>query len=476
MTTAPLHIVLVGVAMTKFTRLMTHVQAHYDCRVSYIVTTAEAAHVLRSDGVEDGAIHLIDARQGVPAVTEDDLAYLASLERPGVPTVHNMIRADPYVKDLPYADAVAYGVHLARGFQRLYQALQPDVVLGGHDRMQAALSAAVAASQSVPWFSFSFSVLPVGYIAVSERVVPDELVRLSDGGGADLRAKAESLLLEFEQRSLRAPAYVSAHTFGMVVRKLGVHARGARDVLKRQFGTASDRFSTTSISTIARQYVRKRMNLLRFPKQWFLTEPPKQPYVFFGLHMQPESSIDVYAPFFANQLDSVEKMARAIPPTHKLLVKVHISDADNYSRAQLNWIRQLPGVQLVLPTAWSRPFVEQSAAIIAISGTMGLEGALLVKPVIALGRMAYASFPTVARVTDLHDMPEVIRRQLARPHPGRSAIIDAYADYLSRFICATGPETRVQLDDWVASDEPSPDECRGFVEFFRLLGVHVRRS
>lgn len=475
-TTSQLHIVLAGFAMTKFTRLMAHVQLHHDCRVSYIVTTAESAALLKADGVPDAAIHLIDARPGLPEPTADDLAYLASLERPGIPTVHNMIRADPYVSRLPYRDALAYGVHLARGFERLYRHLRPSVVLGGHDRMLAALSAGVAAAEQLSWFAFSFSVLPVGHVALSERVVPDELVRLTHGPVPGLLEKAEAFLREFEQRSLRAPAYVSAHTLSLVVRRFGAHARGARDVLMRQFGPSSDRFSTPTFGAIARQYIRKRLNLLRFPKDWFLTAPPRQPYLFFGLHMQPESSIDVYAPFFANQLDTIEKMARAIPPTHKLLIKVHISDADNYSRAQLQWLRSLPGVEIVLPTAWSRPFIEQAAAIIAISGTMGLEGALLGKPVIALGRMAYASFPTVARVGDIHELPEVIRRQLAVPHPGREAIVEAYADYLSRFISATGPSTRHQLDDWVTDPEPSPDEREGFVTFVRSLDDYLRRK
>ena len=318
--------------------------------------------------------------------------------------------------------------------------------------------------------------LPVGYVALSERVVPDELVRLTEGPTDALRAQAEELLQEFEQRMLRAPAYVSAHTLGLVIRKLGFHARGAIKTLRRQYGRESDQFNTNSFGFMARQYLRKRVNLLRFPKAWFLTEPPKEPYLFFGLHMQPESSIDVYAPFFANQLDTIEKMARAIPPTHKLLVKIHISDADNYSRAQLRRLRDLPGVHLVLPTVWSRPFVERSAGLIVISGTMGLEGALLGKPVIALGRMAYASFPTVARVGDLNDMPDVIRRQLAMPHPGREAIVAAYTDYLSRFICATGPNATVQLDDWVTCDEPSIEERAGFVTFFRALESYVLRQ
>jgi hypothetical protein len=475
-TTSPFHIVLVGIAAPKFSRLMAHVQAQCGYRVSNIVTTAEAVKILRGDAIPAEHIHFIDSRRGIPEANAEDLAYLALLERPGIPTIHNMIRSDYFVSQLPYRTAVSYCAHLARGLQQLYSQLRPSVVVAGHDRVLAAMSAAVAANESLPWYSLSFSVLPVGYVGVSERVIPDELLCITRGPTPELRVKADELLQEFEQRILRAPAYVSAHTFGRVVRKLGCHARGAIETLRRQYGSESDRFNTNSFVFMAKQYFRKRINLLRFPKSWFLTEPPKEPYLFFGLHMQPESSIDVYAPFFANQLDTIEKMARAIPPTHKLLVKIHISDADNYSRAQLRRLRDLPGVHLVSPTAWSRPFVDRSAGLIVISGTMGLEGALLGKPVIALGRMAYASFPTVVRVGDLNEMPEVIRRQLAISHPGREAIVAAYADYLSRFVCATGPSATTQLDDWVTCDEPAIEECAGFVTFFRALEAYLGRK
>ena len=471
-----MHIILIGIAAPKFSRLMSHVQTQCGYRVSYIVSTLEDVKILLREAVQPERIHFIDSLQSVPVATSDDLAYLSSLERPGVPTLHNMIRSDFVVSRLPYTTAVSYCAHMARNLQSLYGQLSPSVILAGHDRVLAAMSSAVAAEMSLAWYSLSFSVLPVGYVGVSERVVPDELVPLSDMPESELKETASVLLKEFEDRTLRAPAYISAHTFWRVIIKMGFHFKGAIKTLVRQYGADSDPYNAISFWFMAKQYFRKRINLLRFPKSWFITEPPNQPYLLFGLHMQPESSIDVYAPFFANQLDTIEKMARAIPPTHKLLVKLHISDADNYSRAQLKHLRDMPGVYLVLPTVWSRPFVERSAGLIVISGTMGLEGALLGKPVIALGRMAYASFPTVARVGDLNDMPEVIRRQLAMPHPGREAIVAAYADYLSRFICATGPSATTQLDDWVTCDEPANEERNGFVTFFRALEAQLSRQ
>jgi hypothetical protein len=468
------HFVFVGISTTKFTQMVEHAKRQCGYRISYIVTTAADAIALSRDGAEIADIHLIDGRGLLAKPSNDHLAYIASLEQPGITTVHNMIRGDPYLKDLPYSEAINYAVHLALNLQSLFRLLKPSAALAGHDRMLAAMSAAVARHESVPWFSLSFSVLPVGYVAVSERVVPDELVLLSDQQAARWEPLALELLTQFEQRSLKAPAYVSAHTTSLVLRRLGFHALGLLTAVRRRYGQDSDRFNRPAIKSLISQYLRKRINMFSFPRHWFLTEPPKDPYIFFGLHMQPESSIDVYAPYFSNQLDTVEKIARAVPPTHKLLMKLHISDADNYSRKQLRWLRALPGVQLVLPTAWSRPFLDQCSAVVTISGTMGLEGALLGKPVISLGRMAYASFPTVKRVGDLHELSEVIRHQLAVSHPGRIAIIKSYAQYLSHFTCLTGPDTMHAVNDWT-NTEPTADELRGFPIFLRGVEEYIKR-
>jgi len=289
---------------------------------------------------------------------------------------------------------------------------------------------------------------------------------------AALNTLAVSVLEEFEARRLRAPAWVSAHSLALVVGRLGTHVRAAVRQMRSTLTDAVDCYNRYSFSAIVRQYCRKRMNMLRFPKAWFISVPPDVPYLLFGLHMQPESAIDVFAPFYANQLDFVEKVARAIPPTHRLLVKLHVSDADNYSRRQLDQLRRLPGVHLVAPTAWSRPFLEQCAAVVAISGTMGLEGAMLGKPVILFGTTNYGTFPTVARVHDLNDLPELVRQQLRVPHPGRQAIIDAYRDFIGRYICATGPGTKVQLDDWT-HPEPSVEEQSGFLDLFNRLDAYL---
>lgn len=192
--------------------------------------------------------------------------------------------------------------------------------------------------------------------------------------------------------------------------------------------------------------------------------PPSTPYVLFGLHMQPESSIDVWAPFFSNQLWVIELVARSVPPTHGVLVKIHKSDAAHYSRAELARMLSFPGVRLVEPFASSREFIEAADLVIAIQGTMGLEAALLGKPVISLGDSPVSVFPSVARIGQIEDLPRLIRQKLSERPPERSRIIDAYEEYLSPFMKASH-------NDWTAPI--TSQGIDGYVQLFESLSEHV---
>lgn len=469
------HIVFFGCAVSKLSRLMCHVRDCCGYRISYIVTLARDADVLLASGVPKDAVYKIDLHNLPARPASEDIENLWSLERDDVPTIHNMIMSDRVIRRLPYSEALAYAAHLARALKQAYQELQPSVILGGHDGVLSSLAFAVAKAEGLPWFALNFSVIPVGYVALSSGIIPDRMVRLREHPDSELDGTVEKLLSEFEQKRLRAPAYVSAHSIPTAIRRLKVHVPEALRSLQSQMRGRFERYGELPFRFKRRQYLRKRMNILRFPNKWFVTAPPAEPFVFFGLHMQPESSIDVYAPFYANQFDVVEKVARALPPTHTFLVKLHISDADNYSRNQLRFLRQLPGVKLVLPTVSSRPFIDRCAAVVTISGTMGLEGALLGKPVIAFGRMNYGHFPSVKQVRNIYDLPGLIRNQLSAPQPSRQEILQAYKEYLGAYICATGPQTHAQLDDWTQPD-PSPDELRGFEDLFRVLEEYLTRE
>jgi hypothetical protein len=203
--------------------------------------------------------------------------------------------------------------------------------------------------------------------------------------------------------------------------------------------------------------------------------PPACPYMFFGLHMQPESSIDVWAPFFSNQMWVVELLARVVPPTHQLLIKVHKSDTANYSIKQLKSIRALPSVQLVAPNADTFDFIQKADLVFSIQGTIGLEAALIGKPVIMLGNSPYAVFPSVSRLGEIDDLPRLVRKKLTEEPPARDDIVTAYLKYLAPYLRASSNDwavhkTDAEIDKYVVLLEKLADRVRNVHEEDRSAG------
>ena len=117
-------------------------------------------------------------------------------------------------------------------------------------------------------------------------------------------------------------------------------------------------------------------------------------------------------------------------------------------------LRALPGVDLVRPFADTQAFIEQADLVVAIQGTMGLEGALLGRPVIMLGDSPVTIFPSASSVGALADLPALVRRKLAQPVPSREQIVQAYASYLAPFAPASHNDwtlrrTEREIDDYV---------------------------
>jgi hypothetical protein len=403
---------------------------------------------------------------------EIDLDLLASLEAPDVPTIRNMILSDRVVRELPYEDGLAYVTFLARRLFVLYEQLAPSVVVGWFDGVHAAVSLAVARKMGIPWFAMHFTALPKGLSAFCAGHTPNQDTVVREPDAAWLRFVAERTVNEFEAGTLNVPVYVSSINLAMVIARIPEHFHGLTDAVRRKLTGTHDRFVDYPLHQIVANYVRKRLNTLTMPSN-FLQKPPEQPFVLYALQMQPESSVEVWAPFYSEQLRVVETLARSIPPTYQLLVKAHKSDADNYSRRRFDAFTRLPGVRLVSPFVSSRPFTEKASLVVTITGTIALEAALLGKPVLIYGEHRFAELPTVSTVGRLTELPMLVRQKLTEKPPAREDIIKGFMSYLRCYAESC-------YNDW--SRLPSDAEIDAIgqqylaLREFVLAGSHGRRT
>jgi hypothetical protein len=408
-----------------------------------------------------------------PRMPSADPYLLSSLERDEVPTIHNMILSDRLVSKLDYGDALEYSTFLARRLMSLYETLRPTAVIGAFDALHGSMGFAVAKKMGIPWFALNFSVIPPGFASFCDRMSPVEPVVLSDPPLYDVRSVAESTLDDFESRRIQAPAYITPPPRSIVSNIAGLPdrisalCRTARKARRRRFLKFVEDPSGHNVWAALRHLRRTAGARSALSMIQPVVEPPSTAYAFFGLHAQPESSIDVWAPFFSNQLWVIELLARSIPPTHKLMVKIHKSDSANYSREQLDRMRSYPGVELVAPFADTRRFIENADLLFTIQGTIGLEGALLGKPVIVLGESPVAMFPSASSIGRVSELPELVRQKLSERPPSRNQILDAYTKFLMPF-------ARAGYNDWAV--KPDDQEIAGYAGLFSALSRKLQFS
>ncbi|MEO8006213.1 MAG: hypothetical protein ABI771_14965 [Betaproteobacteria bacterium] len=466
-----LHLLIVGWEASVVTDLWHPVASNGDIQYSFIL---HPRHTLDDFPKQwhDDQMHFFRLRKSDPLLPQD-LSFLNWLENDGVPTVHNMILGDRVVSTLPYPDALSYATFLGKRLKELFERIRPDAMIGSFDALHGSIALAVAKRLNIPWFAMNFSVIPPGFACFCNQMSPAARVTMRARSVEDGRLLAESSLSDFELRRVSAPAYLEPPRLsigGQIARipdRIAALVRTLRNGRDRHFHRYTESLGHYNVPG-ALKFLRKVASARSAVERLEMMDlPPAQPYVFFGLHTQPESSIDVWAPYYSNQMWVIETIARSIPPSHRLLVKIHKSDTGSYSASQLEKIRLLPGVDLVKPFADTRRFIERAALVFAIQGTIGLEAALLGVPVVLLGDSPVALFPSASRIGTIEDLPSVVQRKLAETKPHRTAILEAYATYLSPFEPAAH-------NDWTI--KKSGAEFQKIAEMMDLLARYVARG
>ncbi|MBN1574757.1 MAG: hypothetical protein JW984_16295 [Deltaproteobacteria bacterium] len=146
-------------------------------------------------------------------------------------------------------------------------------------------------------------------------------------------------------------------------------------------------------------------------------------YVFFPLHVQPEASTLVWAPFFLDQIEIINNISKSVPIDCFVYVKEHPA---NIGRRKLEYYRELKrnaNVRLLSPWENTQDLILNSSIVITITGTVGWEAIIWEKPVITLGNVFYNTFDLVKHVTDYTKMPFVISDTIKDYMPDRELLL-----------------------------------------------------
>jgi hypothetical protein len=393
-----------------------------------------------------------------------DLELLASLECKGVPTIRSMIQGDRVLRHRPEEEALGYATMLARRMHETLLAHKPDLILGSYDSLHAAMSLAVARSLGIPWVAMAFSVIPDDRTGFCFGLTPDSLLPLTCPVDGQLLELARTLVRRVRSREQKVLAYRPPSSLMQWVRQ---YIRYSKNLVRRGQRAqilGIDRFTYPSVHERLGDLGRRQLNRLRLPSEGMLNTPPAQRFIYYPFHMAPESMLDTWAPFYQDQIGLITQLSRAVPADLALVVKLHFSDPDNYTRGQLKRLMRLPRLYIAHPNASGSAFIEKAALVVGIQGTSCLEAALLGKPVLIFGDSPYQHFPRTERAKLPDQWFEQIRRLVDQPAPSDDEIVDAYAKYMARYMPG-------RINDWGRA--MSPEETHKYVNCFRALCAHL---
>lgn len=120
-----------------------------------------------------------------------------------------------------------------------------------------------------------------------------------------------------------------------------------------------------------------RKESYKFVKKETIESIKHSPYVYLGLHKQPEASVDVFGRYYENQLQNIVNLWRILPAGWKLVIKEHPMAIGDRPVSFYRSIKKLQGVVLLSDEIPSYSLIKHAELIVTITGTMAYEAALM---------------------------------------------------------------------------------------------------
>lgn len=143
----------------------------------------------------------------------------------------------------------------------------------------------------------------------------------------------------------------------------------------------------------------------------------KRPFIYYTLHVDPESSTTHLAPDHTNQLAVIEALAKRKPLHMDLLVKEHPNMIGRRPSYFYDAISKMPSVYLIPTSVPSSVLIQHAALIATITGTVAWEALLLQKPALLIGKSPHSEQELLAhgllQHSDLSTFSSAITQALA---------------------------------------------------------------
>jgi hypothetical protein len=319
---------------------------------------------------------------------------LRNIETTDGPMINDIILMDRILRNKDHEFSIKYLGHLEKVVSAFLVQNQITIVNSGRDTALQLITMLICRRLGIPWIVPTRARIPQEMFGFCQRHDTEKLIQIHELTPED-RLWAENFLSDFEKKSLRPALKTSARSFADVIRLLPIHVKVFFQELSRATVDMGNDYARYTILTLIRKYIRRRINMFRYKLLPPYSQVGDQMFCFYAMHTQPESSIDVVGSYFSDQVGLINWIARSLPASHELYVKVHPTDMDGKGPDYYRRITQIPGVRLISHSIDARELLRRCSLVFTLSGTIGYEAGLMGKPVITFARNFFNTLPTV---------------------------------------------------------------------------------
>ena len=383
------------------------------CRVVWTTTHRTWHAYLIREGVS--AEDILDMRiprdLDASEIDMDVLPTIAAHERELGLTLSMIVMMDRFLVDRKDPQIWRYLVRYYRVLTEFMQEHRVDMVLGEATNASDLMAYFAATTHGVPYYQLSSIRIPSDRVALFRGIREDDIVdhegSLVAGdvpSASDVVAKQREGALKpiWFSRNNSVPIFRPGDVLGLVRNIYWAMREPKQSLTNFSIRTrVRDRFAQAA----RKRFVQARLRTLS-------PEDLPTPFALFALQVQPERSVDVFAPFATNQLELIAQVRRALPTDHALVVKEHSNLLGARGREFFDAVRALPNTYLVSPFADSHALVRASSLVLSVSSTINFEAALVGVPSIAFTPMYYNALSLSFACSDPRQLGTVINDAL----------------------------------------------------------------
>jgi len=362
-------------------------------------------------------------REHTPA--KADVRYLREIERKyGDPNLYMIAAGDWYVKDYRHEQMLRVLEGTFRHLEVLWERVKPDAIVAeGIDCVSSYALYTMAKHHGVP-FLWPATRTPnrVAFVGNPEERwerMEEILESLQDSPlDPDRRAKAQSYVTAFKTEGHR-PTYVQA----IRMPSLGLHSLQLFLDTMRINRADSGSYHTIPMWKLPFRRLRRMARRAVADALFFDRPDPRDEFVLFGLHYQPEASTLVWAPYYVDQASLAERIAKSLPVGHWLYVKEHPFAVGRRPLSEYQRLRRIPQVKLIAPYVDSHTLIPKAACVATITGTLGWEAMLYERPVVTFGRGFCRTSGLLHLVHEIEELPALLREAIYSWRPDREQLL-----------------------------------------------------